>query len=278
MKETIARLKTIISLIENGEIKGESLNGINRFIDSITTVIESENPHLKIETEKSLSYREKLENLDKSLLLKKIEVNKMLLTKKKEEILTQFDREKNDTEKYIELLSVNECVLENLQDFKSDKIEEKLLFSHWKIDPKDFLIDFKTNNKTWDYAFTFDNDNINDILSLGLDIPDDFDGEGPWSLKEPHRSIVEILHKHPFKKPIFVFLVNRNNIYYISDIQVLYPKFNVTNNINLIKSLIPKLRISKMLLRLTPEKLDKQLVKVSKMFNKLLKQRSNELS
>jgi hypothetical protein len=204
MKETIARLKTIISLIENGEIKGESLNEINRFIDSITTVIESENPHLKIESEKKLSYREELENLDKSLLLKKIEVNKILLTKKKEEVLTQFGREKNDTEQDIQLLSVNECVLENLQDFKSDKIEEKLLFSHWKIDPKDFLIDFKTNNRIWDYASTFDNDNINDILSLGLDVPDDFDGGGSWSLKEPHRSIVEILDKHPFKKPIFL--------------------------------------------------------------------------
>ena len=273
MKETIAKLKTIISLIENGEIKGESLNEINRFIDSITTVIESENPHLKIESKKKLSYREELENLDKSLLLKKIEVNKILLTKKKEEILTQFDRAKNDTEQYIELLSVNECVLENLQDFKSDKIEEKLLFSHWKIDPKDFLIDFKTNNSIWDYASTFDNDNINDILSLGLDVPDDFDGI-LWHLKEPQRSIIETLNRQPFKKQIFVFLVNRNNIYYTSDIQVIHPTFNETNNINLIKSLIPKLRISKMLLRLTPEKLDKQLVKVSKMFNKLLNQKS----
>ena len=277
MKETIARLKTIISLIENGEIKGESLNGINRFIDSITTVIESENPHLKIETEKSLSYREKLENLDKSLLLKKIEVNKILLTKKKEEILTQFDREKNDTEKYIELLSVNECVLENLQDFKSDKIEEKLLFSHWKIDPKDFLIDFKTNNKTWDYAFTFDNDNINDILSLGLDVPDDFDGI-LWHLKEPQRSIIETLNRQPFKKQIFVFLVNRSIIYYISDIQVNHPTFNETKDIKFFRAMINKLRLSKRILRLTPKKLDKQLVKVSKMFNKLLKQRSNELS
>lgn len=273
MKETIAKLKTIISLIENGEIKGESLNEINRFIDSITTVIESENPHLKIESKKKLSYREELENLDKSLLLKKIEVNKILLTKKKEEILTQFDRAKNDTEQYIELLSVNECVLENLQDFKSDKIEEKLLFSHLKIDPKDFLIDFKTNNSIWDYASTFDNDNINDILSLGLDVPDDFDGI-LWHLKEPQRSIIETLNRQPFKKQIFVFLVNRNNIYYTSDIQVIHPTFNETNNINLIKSLIPKLRISKMLLRLTPEKLDKQLVKVSKMFNKLLNQKS----
>jgi hypothetical protein len=135
MKETIARLKTIISLIENGEIKGESLNEINRFFNSVIT----ENVHLKIESEKSSSYREELENLDKSLLLKKIEVNKMLLTKKKQEILTQFGQDKNDTEQGIQLLSVNECVLENLIDFKSDKLEEKLLFSHWKIDPKDFL-------------------------------------------------------------------------------------------------------------------------------------------
>ncbi len=276
MKETIARLKTIISLIEKGEIKGESLNGINRFIDSITTVIESEKPHLKIESEKKLSYREELENLDKSLLLKKIEVNKILLTKKKEEILTQFDRSKNDTEQYIQLLSVNECVLENLQDLKSDKIEEKLLFSHWKIDPKNFLIDFKTNNRIWDYASTFDNDNINDILSLGLDVPDDFDGI-LWHLKEPQRSIVEILSRQPFKKQIFVFLVNRNNIYYTSDIQVQHPTFNETKDIRFFKAMISKLRISKMLLRLSPKNLDKQLVNVSKMFNKLLKQSSNEL-
>ena len=42
MKETIARLKTIISLIENVEIKGESLNEINRFFDSIMKVTENE--------------------------------------------------------------------------------------------------------------------------------------------------------------------------------------------------------------------------------------------
>ena len=198
------------------------------------------------------------------------------MTKKKEEILTQFDRSKNDTEQYIQLLSVNECVLENLQDLKSDKIEEKLLFSHWKIDPKNFLIDFKTNNRIWDYASTFDNDNINDILSLGLDVPDDFDGI-LWHLKEPQRSIVEILSRQPFKKQIFVFLVNRNNIYYTSDIQVQHPTFNETKDIRFFKAMISKLRISKMLLRLSPKNLDKQLVNVSKMFNKLLKQSSNEL-
>lgn len=269
MKETIARLKTIISKIENGEIKGESLNKINRLIDAM--MIETDDPNLKTETEKTKSYREELENLDKSLILKKIEVNKMLLTKKKKEILNQFDKKKFDTEKCIQLLSLNECVLENLQDFKSDKIEEKLLFSHWKIDPNDFLIDFKANNSTWDYASTFDYDNINDILSLGLDVPDDFEGGGLWSLKEPYSSIVENLFKQPFKKPIFLFFVNRNSVYYLNDSLSVYPKLDETKNINFIKSMIPKLRISKMLIRLQPDQLDKQLVRVSKMFNKALK-------
>lgn len=271
MKETIARLKAIIEMIENGEIEGESLIEINSFIDSIITI--KENTHLKIESEISLSYREELENLDKSLLLKKIEVNKILLNQKKEEFLTQFDQDKYEAEKCVQLLSINECVLENLQDFKSDKIEEKLLFSHWKIEPKDFLIDFKTNNKVWDYASTFDNDNINDILSLGLDVPDDFNGV-LWNLKEPQLSIVETLNRQPFKKQIIVFFVNRNNIYYTSDIQCNHPTFNETKDIKFFKAILIKLRLSKMLLRLPPKKLDKQLVKVSKMFNKLLNQKS----
>lgn len=260
MKETIAKLKTIISLIEKGEIKGENLNEINRFFDSIMTVIEPE---------KSLSYREELENMDRSSVLKCLDVNNSLLNQKKEEILNQFEQDKYDTEKCIQILSINECVLENLKDLKSDAIEEKLLFSHWKVSPENFLIDFKTNNGIWDYATTHNYHNINDIISLGLDVPDDFDGR-LWSLKEPQRSTVEILYRQPFNKPIFVFFVNRNNIYYLENIQVVYPKCNETKNFKVIKSMIPKLRISQKILELTPEKLDNQLLHVSKMFDKSL--------
>ena len=274
MKETITRLKTIISLIEKGEIKGESLNEINRFFDSI--MAENENPQLKIDSEKSISYREELENLDRSSVLKCIEVNNSLLTQKKEEILTQFDQDKYDTEKCIQLLSVNECVLENIKDFKSDAIEEKLLFSHWKMSPENFLIDFKTNNEIWDYASTVSCGNIYDITTLGLDVPDDFDG-GLWSLKEPQRSIVDILSRQPFNKPIFVFFVNRNNIYYLDNIHINYPKCNETKNIIEFGRITFKLYCKKVLPNLFHIK-DEQLLHVSKMFDKSLKQIPNELS
>lgn len=274
MKETITRLKTIISLIENGEIKGESLNEINRFFDSI--MAENENPQLKIDSEKSLSYREELKNMDKNLILRHIVVNKSLLNRKKEQIITQLAQDKNDTEKCIQLLSVNECVLENIKDFKSDRIEEKLLFSHWKMSPEKFLIDFKTNNEIWDYASTVSCGNIYDITTLGLDIQDDFDG-GLWSLKEPQRSIVDILSRQPFNKPIFVFFVNRNNIYYLDNIHINYPKCNETKNIIEFGIITSKLYYKKVLPNLFHIK-DEQLLHVSKMFDKSLKQIPNELS
>jgi hypothetical protein len=272
MKAKIEKIKSIISMIENGTMKGENLSKIDSLLDSIISLVETSG--LEIESKKDLPYREEMKSLDKDLLIQCIKVNESLLKEKKAEIVNQFDTQKYEKKRVIELLSINENVLENLTDFKSEKIEEKLLFSHWNIPTSNYLIDYKTEDKVWDYAFTVNYKNIYDLVSLGLDVPDDFDGN-TWSLKEPQKSIFETLYNEPFNKEIFVFFVNRNSVYYLKDIRVVNPKCLETKNIQVIKAMMPKLRIGQMLKAISPEERDEQLLLVSKLFEKRLGEISN---
>jgi hypothetical protein len=268
MENITTKLKALISLIEKGNVKIDSLNEINSFLDALLDV--NENLQSENKDKKLVSYRKNLENLDRNLLLKCIKVNELLLKLKKEEIQNQFDQEKNDTKKSIQLIDINKCVLNNLcKDFKSDSIENKLLFSHWKMSSEDFLIDFQTNNEIWDYATTYNYNNIYHITALGLDVPDDFDGK-ILSLKEPQISIASVLMKYPFNQQILVFFVNRNNIYYSNDLQYINPSFKETKDIRFFKSIISKATLLPRIKNLEPSNIDQQLLNLSKLFDKTL--------
>ena len=265
MENITTKLKTLITLVEKGNVKKDSLNEINSFLDALLDLhvnLQSEN-----KDEKIVSYRENLENLDRGLLQKCIKVCELLLKQKKEEIQYQFDQEKNDTEKSIQSIDINKCVLNNLcKDFKSDSIENKLLFSHWKMSSEDFLINFQTNNEIWDYGLTYNYNNIYNITALGLDVPDDFDGK-IWSLKEPQKSIASVLEQYPFNQQILIFFVNRNNIYYSNDIRTTIPNFKETKDSRFFKSIISKATLLPRIKNLVPSNIDQQLQNLSKLFD-----------
>lgn len=225
------KLNKIIFFKENGFLTKENLNVLEKEMDlMIEEVIKKHKDKISFDDEIIDPVS------SQSNLLKIKEASENLLLKENLELLQPIIFNQYDPKNNLRRLNLNSLILSNLtRKNGEDNSSKKLLFFHWKMNAKGLSFDFRFKDFVWDYYITHNINCIFRVTVLGMDVPDDFP-DFPIHFPEPQKTYFHSLFYSPFQEPIFVFFVNRKNIFYLKDANIIdYPKFNTCEDIESFK-------------------------------------------